>query len=74
MLPVTNSDAYFGSTMFSKKWLPAIPETLIVRERERMGVARYRCGAGHSEALSQARRQYRINKQKSTSEMYRFTK
>lgn len=46
VLPVTNFDAYFGSTMFSKKWLPAIPEMLIVRERERMGVARYRCGTG----------------------------
>lgn len=42
MLPVTNFDAYFGSTMFSKKWLPAIPASIIVRERERLGVARYK--------------------------------
>lgn len=46
ILPVTNFDAYFGSTMFSKKWLPAIPETLIVREREQFGVARYKPATG----------------------------
>ena len=46
VLPVTNFDAYFGSTMFSKKWLPAIPETLIVREREQFGVARYKPATG----------------------------
>lgn len=33
VLPVTNFDAYFGSTMFSWKWLPAIPESLLVREK-----------------------------------------
>lgn len=42
ILPVTNFDAYFGSTMFSRKWLPAIPESIIVRERERLGIARYK--------------------------------
>lgn len=42
VLPVTNFDAYFGSTMFSRKWLPAIPESIIMRERERLGVARFR--------------------------------
>uniref|UniRef100_UPI002AC8A3EC hypothetical protein n=1 Tax=Acutalibacter caecimuris TaxID=3093657 RepID=UPI002AC8A3EC len=31
VLPVTNFDAYFGSTMFSRKWLPAIPESIIMR-------------------------------------------
>lgn len=46
VLPVTNFDAYFGSTMFSKKWLPAIPKTLIVREREQLGVARYKPATG----------------------------
>ena len=46
VLPVTNFDAYFGSTMFSKKWLPTIPETLIVREREQLGVARYKPATG----------------------------
>ncbi len=44
VLPVTNFDAYFGSTMFSKKWLPAVPECIIVREKERMGVARFALG------------------------------
>ena len=44
VLPVTNFDAYFGSTMFSRKWLPAIPESIIVREKERMGVARFAPG------------------------------
>lgn len=28
VLPVTNFDAYFGSTMFIKKWLPAIPQDI----------------------------------------------
>lgn len=45
VLPVTNFDAYFGSTMFSRKWLPLIPTTLIVRERERMGMARFAPGS-----------------------------
>ena len=44
VLPVTNFDAYFGSTMFSKKWLPAIPESIIAREKERIGVARFAPG------------------------------
>lgn len=44
VLPVTNFDAYFGSTMFSKKWLPAVPESIIAREKERMGVARFAPG------------------------------
>ena len=42
VLPVTNFDAYFGSTMFSRKWLPAIPESIIMRKKERLGVARFR--------------------------------
>lgn len=42
VLPVTNFDAFFGSTMFSKKWLPTIPESIILRKKERLGVARYR--------------------------------
>lgn len=42
VLPVTNFDAYFGSTMFSKKWLPTIPQSIIMREKERLGIARYR--------------------------------
>lgn len=46
VLPVTNFDAYFGSTMFSKKWLPVIPQSIIVRERERLGIARFTPGPG----------------------------
>jgi len=46
VLPVTNFDAYFGSTMFSKKWLPAIPQSIIVRERERLGIAGFTPGPG----------------------------
>lgn len=42
VLPVTNFGAFFGSTMFSKKWLPAIPKSIIVREKDHavVGAAR----------------------------------
>ena len=42
VLPVTNFDAYFGSTMFSRKWLPAIPKSILVREKDHavVGAAR----------------------------------
>ena len=42
VLPVTNFDAYFGSTMFSKKWKHSIPDSLIIRSGESMGVTKYR--------------------------------
>ena len=32
VLPVANFDAYFGGTSFSKKYLRAIPETIMVRD------------------------------------------
>ena len=41
VLPVTNFDAYFGSTMFSKKWLNALP-TEIFEKQTQGGVCRYR--------------------------------
>ena len=41
VLPVTNFDAYFGSTNFSRKWLSRIPESLIVRQKQSFGVCRY---------------------------------
>ena len=41
-LPVTNFDAYFGSTMFSKKWLYRMPESLFVRDKASCGVCRGR--------------------------------
>lgn len=44
VLPVTNFDAYFGSTMFSKKWLNALP-TEIFEKQTQGGICRYRiCG------------------------------
>ena len=42
ILPVTNFDAYFGTTSFSRKWLPAIPKTIIDKSNARYGVCRYR--------------------------------
>lgn len=41
-IPVTNFDAYFGSTMFSKKWLYRMPECLFVRDKVNCGVCRGR--------------------------------
>ena len=42
VLPVTNFDACFGSTTFSKKWKHLIPDSLIIRAGERMEVTKYR--------------------------------
>ena len=42
VLPVTNFDAYFGSTNFSRKWLNKIPGSLIVRQKQSFGVCRYK--------------------------------
>ena len=41
VLPVTNFDAYFGDTNFSRKWLALIPESILFRESQ-SGVCRYR--------------------------------
>ena len=41
VLPVTNFDAYFGNTNFSRKWLALIPESILTRESS-FGVCRYR--------------------------------
>ena len=41
VLPVTNLDAYFGTTSFSRKWLNKLPESVLVRENG-YGVCRYR--------------------------------
>ena len=41
VLPVTNFDAYFGNTNFSRKWLALIPESILTRE-SCFGVCRYR--------------------------------
>ena len=42
VLPVTNFAAYFGTTTFSRKWLPALCKTGIVRDTSGFGVSRYR--------------------------------
>ena len=42
VLPVANFDAYFGGSSFSKKYLKAIPETILVRDGTGFGVCRYR--------------------------------
>ena len=41
VLPVTNFDAYFGDTNFSKKQLPKIPEEILERSNS-FGVSRFR--------------------------------
>ncbi len=41
VLPVTNFDAYFGTTSFSRKWLGTIPEDVLIRNTG-FGVCRYR--------------------------------
>lgn len=41
VLPVTNFDAYFGDTSFSKKYLPKIPPEIMERSSS-FGVSRYR--------------------------------
>ncbi len=41
VLPVTNFDAYFGSTAFSKKWLADLPEDIVIRESS-SGVSRFK--------------------------------
>ena len=41
VLPVTNFDAYFGSTVFSRKQLSRIPSSILTRENQ-SGISRYR--------------------------------
>ena len=50
VLPVTNFDAYFGTTTFSRKWLPALCRTAIVRGESGYGVSRFRLADGFSDA------------------------
>ena len=42
VLPVTNFDAYFGGSGFSRKYLSRIPKELVQREKQSYGVSRYR--------------------------------
>ena len=40
VLPVTNFDAWFGTTSFSRKWLPALDGRVIQRDAQSFGVCR----------------------------------
>ena len=42
VLPVANFDAYFGSTMFSRKYIGKLPKEMIDRSEHGFGVSRYR--------------------------------
>ena len=42
ILPVSNFDAYFGSTSFSHKWLNLFPDTLLERDKQSFGACRIR--------------------------------
>lgn len=42
VLPVTNFDAYFGTTAFGRKWLMLLPDNIIERSEMSYGVSRYR--------------------------------
>ena len=42
VLPVANFDCFYGNTNFSRKWLSRIPEHMMERSKEMMGVCRYR--------------------------------
>ena len=42
VLPVENFNCFYGNTNFSKKWLSRIPEHMMERSRDMMGVCRYR--------------------------------
>ena len=42
VLPVSNFDAFFGTTSFSRKWLSKIPSEIMERQKQSFGVCRYR--------------------------------
>jgi hypothetical protein len=42
VLPITNFDAYFGTTSFGRKWLKMIPDELVERSGSGYGICRYR--------------------------------
>lgn len=41
VLSVTSFDAYFGATAFHRKWLPALPESVIRRSESSYGASRH---------------------------------
>ena len=42
VLPVTNFDAYYGGSSFSRKYLSKIPKELVQREKQSYGISRYK--------------------------------
>jgi len=42
VLPVASFDAYYGNTNFSRKYLSKIPEEIMERSEQRLGVSRFR--------------------------------
>ena len=42
VLPVANFDAHFGTTIFGRKYLKQIPETILERSETGFGLCRYR--------------------------------
>lgn len=44
VLPVSNFDAYFGTTSFGRKYLKQIPESVLERSETGFGLCRYRLG------------------------------
>lgn len=42
VLPVANFNAYFGSTMFDRKWLPKLPNDMFIREKQSNGIGRFK--------------------------------
>ena len=42
VLPITNFDAYFGTTSFGRKWLKMIPDELMERSGSGYAICRYR--------------------------------
>lgn len=44
VLPVASFDAYYGNTNFSRKYLSKIPEEILVRSQQMLGVSRYKGG------------------------------
>ena len=42
VLPVENFNGFYGNTNFSRKWLSRIPERMMERSKDMMGVCRYR--------------------------------
>ena len=54
ILPVTNFDACFDSTVFSRKQLSLFPETILIREN-RYGISRFKAAPDLIEDLSEVK-------------------